>query len=56
MKKFSRTEHIQNLLDKINVIQNCIKENTSNFTLDSISESLTFQTKENFQIRIRLYK
>lgn len=56
MKKLNTTHPIQDLLDKISLVKNSIKENTSSFSVRSMQDSLIFDTKENIQIRIRLYK
>lgn len=56
MKKVNSTDYIQDLLRKINLVKDCIKENTNIQSMSSeINQTLKFQTKENIQIEIRLY-
>lgn len=56
MKKVNSTDYIQDLLCKINLAKDCIKENTNLQPMSSeINQTLKFQTKENIQIEIRLY-
>lgn len=56
MKKVNSTDYIQDLLCKINLAKDCIKENTNIQPMSSeINQTLKFQTKENIQIEIRLY-
>ena len=56
MKKVNSTDYIQDLLFKINLAKDCIKENTNIQPMSSeINQTLKFQTKENIQIEIRLY-
>jgi len=56
VKKVNSTDYIQDLLFKINLAKDCIKENTNIQPMSSeINQTLKFQTKENIQIEIRLY-
>mgnify|MGYP007088645184 CR=1 FL=1 len=56
MKKVNSTDYIKDLLRKINLVKDCIKENTNIQSMSSeINQTLKFQTKENIQIEIRLY-
>jgi hypothetical protein len=56
MKKNNSTDYVEDLLRKINLIKDCIKENTSKQSIPSeINQTLKFQTKENILIEIRLY-
>ena len=55
MKKVNSTDYIKDLLRKINLVKDCIKENTNIQSMSSeINQTLKFQTKENIQIEIRL--
>lgn len=44
---------MHDLLEKINRVKNCIKENTSEVTI--FSQTISFQAKDNIQVQIRLY-
>lgn len=53
MKKFKTADHIHDIFDKINRVKNCIKKNTSEATM--FSQIISFPTKENIHIQIKLY-
>ena len=57
MKRNTSTDHDHDLLRKINLVKNCIKENTTIIPIASSCDNIIqFQTKEDFKIQIRLYK
>jgi len=50
-------ERLSTILDKINTVKNCIKQNTTKPSIASLFDKpILFQTKENFKIQIILYK
>jgi len=57
MKRNTSTDRVKDLLQKINLVKNCIKENTTIIPIaSSFDNIIQFQTKEDFKIQIRLYK
>ena len=49
--------HFNDLIKKIKLIKNCIRNNTNQSTLSSIlNDTISFDTKENIHVQIRLYK
>lgn len=56
MKKIHSKEHFTELIGKIKLIKNCIKNNTNQSPLSCIfNNTISFKTKENIQVQIKLY-
>lgn len=57
MKRLESPDNMQDLLNKINKIKSCIKDNTNAFTTASLfDKTISFMSKDNIQINIKLYK
>lgn len=57
MKKKNTRDRIHDLVHTINLVKNCIKNNTANTAVeDLMNQEITFETKHNIQVQIKLYK